>query len=61
MIYQSEYVFQTKQKIKKTKKKTTTVIINFNNEKATCKIDNVYMSIMSVLALFSYYIFVDNR
>ena len=61
MIYQSEYVFQTKQKIKKTKKKTTTVIINFNNEKTTCKIDNVYMSIMSVLALFSYYIFVDNR
>ena len=53
MIYQSEYVFQTKQKIKKKK----TVTINFNNEKATCKIDNVYI----VLALFNYYIFVDNR
>ena len=58
MIYQSEYVFQTKQKIKKTKKKNKkTVTINFNNEKATCKIDNVYI----VLALFNYYIFVDNR
>ena len=51
MIYQSEYVFQIKLKIKKT------VTINFHNKKATCKIDNVYI----VLVLFNYYIFVDNR
>ena len=41
----------------KDKKNQKTVTIYFNNKKATCKIDNVYI----VLALFNYYIFVDNR
>ena len=40
----------------KDKKNQKTVTIYFNNKKATCKIDNVYI----VLALFNYYIFIDN-
>ena len=41
----------------KKKKEKKAVTVNFNNKKAICKIDNVY----TVLALFNYYIFVDNR